>query len=157
MRREQFTLDVSNVDWVDDDEDPAIPTVSIEFTGSPAVLHERLTDLEGETLRADETDASYRLQGPIDEETPGVVSVTNRVTGAFVLELNAEAADVLRFVRAARGYAEAVPDDDDARYRVEITVDGEPFVSYEKGTFLVYDHNGNLLRQRSLIPGGVEL
>jgi len=28
---------------------------------------------------------------------------------------------------------------------------------YDKGTLLVYDADGSLLRQRSLIPGGVEL
>jgi hypothetical protein len=85
-----------------------------------------------------------------------VVSVTNRITGDFVLELNEDAEDVLRFVRAARRYGEST-DDGDGRYRVEIRVDGEELVVYEKSTFLVYSSDGDLLRSHSLIPSGVEL
>ena len=65
---------------------------------------------------------------PVDEaDTEGVVAVTNRVTGDFVLELNADAADVTRFVDAARAYGRDT--DDGHRYRVELTIDGEPFAT----------------------------
>ena len=156
MRREHFTLNVSNIDWVDTDEPASKPSVSIDFTGPEETLRERLTGPDGDVLDASETDASLRLQGPLDTDTMGVVSVTNRVTGDFVLELNEEAADVLTFVTAARGYGEAT-NDDDGRYDVTITLDGEEFVTYDKRTFLVYDEEGNLLRHHSLIPSGIEL
>jgi len=65
-----------------------------------------------------------------------VVGVTNRYTGDFILELNETATDVLPFIHAARDSA----GDEDARYRVEIDVDGERLVTYDKHTFLVYDH-----------------
>jgi hypothetical protein len=86
----------------------------------------------------------------------GVVGVTNRLTGDFILELNQEADDVLQFIRAAREYGRET-DELDGRYRVDISIDGDHVVSYEKSTFLVYDVGGNLLRGRSLIPSGVEL
>ncbi|WP_293032474.1 DUF5793 family protein [Natronococcus sp.] len=155
MRREHFTLDVSNVDWVETDGEPAKPSVSIDFTGPATALRERLTGPDGDVLEASETDASLRLQGPLGEETVGVVSVANRTTGEFLLELNEDAGNVLRFIRAARGYGE--DGSDDGRYEIEILFDGEEFVSYDKGTFLVYDEDGNLLRQHSLIPSGIEL
>ncbi|SEV98175.1 DUF5793 family protein [Natrinema salifodinae] len=155
MRREHFTLDVNNIDWVETDGEPEKPSVSIDFTGPATMLRERLTGPDGDVLDASETDTALRLQGPLEDDTPGVVSVTNRVTGEFILELNEDADDVLQFIRAARGYGETA--DDDGRYEVEITLDGEPFVSYDKRTFLVYDDEGNLLRQHSLIPSGVEL
>ena len=82
--------------------------------------------------------------------------MTNRITGDFVLELNEDADDVLTFIRAAREYGHDA-DADDGRYRVEVRVDGEEAVAYEKQTFLVYDADGNLLRSHSLIPSGVEL
>jgi hypothetical protein len=85
-----------------------------------------------------------------------VVGVTNRVTGDFVLELNESTEDVFRFIRAAREYGRTA-DVDDGRYRVEISLDGDDLVAYEKQTFLVYDAEGNLLRSESLIPSGVEL
>ncbi|MDS0474323.1 DUF5793 family protein [Natrinema sp. 1APR25-10V2] len=156
MRREHFTLDVNNIDWVETDGEPEKPAVSIDFTGPATMLRERLTGPDGEVLEAGETDAALRLQGPLGDDTAGVVSVTNRITGEFILELNEDADDVLQFIRAARGYGETAADDE-GRYEVEITLDGEPFVTYDKRTFLVYDDEGSLLRQHSLIPSGVEL
>ncbi|WP_265111163.1 DUF5793 family protein [Halosolutus halophilus] len=156
MRREHFTLDVSNVDWVETDGEPEKPSVSIDFTGPATELRERLTGPDGDVLDAAETDTALRLQEPLGNDTAGVVSVTNRITGEYVLELNEAAEDVLRFIRAARGYGEDATEDE-GRYEVEITLDDEPFVTFDKRMFLVYDDDGNLLRQHSLIPSGVEL
>lgn len=156
MRRDYFELDVENVSWVDEENDPKKPRVRIDFHGPKEVLEHRLSDPTGGYLDASETDVAFRLQDSLDEpDAAGVVSVTNRITGDFVLELNESADDVLRFIRAAREYGRA--SDGDGRYRVEIDVDGEPVVAYEKETFLVYDAEGNLLRHESLIPSGVEL
>ena len=156
MRRDYFELDVRNIDWVDADGEPSKPTVHIEFHGPEELLRERLTDVDGDLLDAQETDVAFRLQGSLDDpETSGVVGVTNRITGEFVLELNEDAEDVLRFIRAARAYGQAA--DGDGQYRVEIHIDGEEDVVYDKSTFLVYDEEGSLLRGESLIPSGVEL
>ncbi|MFP8952332.1 DUF5793 family protein [Natrialbaceae archaeon A-arb3/5] len=156
MRREHFTLDVTNVDWVETDGEPNKPSVSIDFTGPSSMLRERLAGPDGDVLDASETDVALRLQEPLDDDAAGVVSVTNRITGEFILELNEDADDVLAFIKAARGYGE-VATEDEGRYEVEITLDGERFVDYDKRTFLVYDDEGSLLRQHSLIPSGVEL
>jgi hypothetical protein len=152
MRRDYYTLDAHNVDWVEDGGDPAQPQVTIDFSGPFDELEERLTDIDGNLLDAEETDVSLRLQ---DDDSEGVVSVTNRITGEFILELNEDADDVLRFIRAARRYGQET--DDGAKYEVVIRRDGETVVTYEKETFLVYDSDGNLLRSDSLIPSGIEL
>lgn len=157
MRRDYFTLEVRNVDWVEEDAEARKPTVLIDFEGPSSTLRERLTGIEDELLDAGETDVAFRLQGPVEaEDTSGVVSVTNRITGDFVLELNEDASDVLKFIAAAREYGQTTGDMD-GRYHVEISINGEDLVEYDKGTFLVYDEDGNLLRQHSLIPSGVEL
>ncbi|MEM4780333.1 MAG: DUF5793 family protein [Halalkalicoccus sp.] len=156
MRRDYFTLDVRGIDWVEEGGPPATPTVVIDFEGPSDELETRLTGFDDELLSAKQTDVALRLQGDVEEAgTMGVVSVTNRVTGDFVLELNERAEDVLRFIRAARAYGKEA--DSDERYRVRILVDGEELAVYEKSTFLVYDREGSLLRQHSLIPSGVEL
>ena len=160
MRRDYFELTVEHVEWVEAGGDPNQPTVRIDFHGPEGLLENRLTGPGDDLLSAAETDVSYRFrdESPGEESASGVVAVTNRVTGEFVLELNEEADDVLRFIRAAREYGrDADADDSDGRYRVHITIESESLITYDKRTFLVYDAEGNLLRSESLIPSGVEL
>lgn len=157
MRRDYFSLDIGNVDWLDGEGDPELPRVTIDFEGPESTLRSRLTGHDDVPLSASETDIAYRLQTALDDpDAEGVVSLTNRVTGDFVLELNEDADTVMTFIRAARRYGEQVSDDD-TRYQIRITIEGEKVVTYDKSTFLVYDNDGNLLRNHSLIPSGVEL
>lgn len=158
MKRDKFELGVSNVGWFEAGDPPEQPHVGIDFHGTSDRLTERLQTTDGELLSAKETDVAFRLQEPLssDDDANGVVSVTNRFTGDFILELNASAEDVLRFIRAAREY-DRESDTDDGSYCVDISIDGTPVVSHEKSVFLVYDSDGQLLRSESLIPSGVEL
>lgn len=155
MRRDYFSLEVSNIDRLDDG-DPEKPLVTIEFGGPAQTLRSRLTGIDDEPLSAEETDAALRLQADEDGETTGVFSLTNRVTGDFVLELNVDADEILRFIAAARRYGERVSEAD-GRYQLQILIDDEAVATFDKRTFLVYDEAGNLLRKDSLIPSGVEL
>ena len=156
MRRDYFELDVTNVDWATSGGTPAQPLVEIEFSGPAEMLRERLSDTDGDLLEGEDVDVAFRLQESRegDGPTPGVVAVTNRVTGEYVLELNEDADDVLRFIDAARAFGET---DEDGGYRVVVSIEGQQLVEYEKGTFLVYDADGEFLREESLIPPGVEL
>jgi hypothetical protein len=156
MRRDHFELAAHNIDWVETGDPPAEPRVVIDFDGPKETLTDRLTGPDGDLLDASETDVTFRLQDPLDDpDATGVVSVTDRITGEFLLELNEDADDVLRFVRAAREYGQST--DDSGRYSVVIRIDGDTVATYSKSTFLVYDANGSLLRSKSLIPSGVEL
>jgi hypothetical protein len=153
MRRENFDVHVSNTEWVGSEGEPGKPTVAIEFDGPSERLQSRLAGTAGTVVEANETDVNYRFHA--DSESEGVLSVTNRITGDFVLELNADSDGVLEFIRAARAYGEHT--EEDGRYRITVEQDGEQLLAHEKSTFLVYDDEGNLVRQHSLIPGGVEL
>lgn len=161
MRRDYFALDVRGVDWVDGDGDPRKPTLRIDFRGPEEALLDRVEDLDAAAtdvafrVRERDSRADFDRDAADDDRDDGVLSVTNRLTGDFVLEVNAPVAEVERFVDAARAYGRQ--DDEDGRYRLEIRIAGEPSTSYEKRTFLVYDADGELLRGRSLIPSGVEL
>jgi hypothetical protein len=157
MRREQFDLDVRNIEWVDADTEPRQPLARISVTGTTEQLQSRLRDVDGDRLTADMVDVAFRLTESIEEDpaAAGVVGVANRLTGDFIFETNEDADDVLQFITAAREYGRET-NSPESRYRIEIVVDGET-VTFEKGTFLVYDSDGELLRSRSLIPSGVEL
>jgi hypothetical protein len=149
MRRDYFTLDVRNLDA----DGP--PTAHIDFDGPADQLRDRLTDADG-PLAPEELDVAFRLQDPPEAgDAAGVVALTNRVTGEFALELNAAAADVFRFIDAAREFGKEA--DADCRYRVVVTIDGAELLDNGMDVFLVYGPDGELLRGRSLIPSGVEL
>lgn len=156
MRREQFTLDVMNVAWIDGDDAPEMPCLRIAFDGEPSVLRSRLTDAHGDAIDAGEIDVTVRLQGDVDaDETAGVVAMTSRVTGDYLLEVRIDATDVVTFTRAARRFGER--SEGTSRYLVQVFADGEAVGDYEKRTLLVYSEDGDLLRHHSLIPSGVEI
>jgi len=157
MQRDRFTLQVDHIDWADAGGEPRRPTVIIDVEGADGEreIRERLSDPDGEPLAADETDVAFRLTEDRGEGAAGVVGVTDRLTGDFVLELNEDADDVFAFIHAARRYGEEAGDD--GQYRVVIKANGEEIVTYDKTTFLVYTREGELLREHSLIPSGVEL
>ncbi len=144
MRRDYFEVDMRNVD--ENEREP--PVVTVNFDGPDGLLADRLVTADG-TLDADEIDVTFRRT---ETDDVGVLSVSNRITGEFVLEANADVEAVRALVDAARSRA-----DDEPRYRVRVTdADGKSTV-YDKETLLVYDREGSLRRGESLIPGGVEL
>ncbi|ELZ22462.1 hypothetical protein C475_18158 [Halosimplex carlsbadense 2-9-1] len=150
MRRDYVTLELRHVDRDGD----RLPTAVLRYDGPSTLLEERLTDAGGEPLGRERVDIAFRLR-TADGDATGVFSLTNRLTGEFVVEVNADAESVRELVDAAR--RDDDPDDADGCYRVVVERDGEAVASYEKRTLLVYDDEGGLLRQHSLIPSGVEL
>jgi len=139
MRREEFTTHVDT---------DASPRLIVSFAGTPNVLRGRLA--EGTTAPdASDLDVSYR-RTPSDD--PGVLSVAHRLTGEFAFEAPLESSDLHSLVDATSRREEG-----DRRYQLRIEPgDGDPVV-FETDALLVYDGDGNLDREHSLIPGGVEL
>ncbi|MFC7138840.1 DUF5793 family protein [Halosimplex aquaticum] len=150
MRRDYVTLDIRQADQDGDH----LPTAVLSYDGPTDLLEERLTDPSGDPLDRERIDVAFRRQSGGDDAS-GVFSLANRMTGEFIVEVNADAASVRTLVDAAR--RDDDPDDADGCYRVVIRREGEEVASYEKRTLLVYDGEGSLLRQHSLIPSGVEL
>lgn len=145
MRRDNFTVSVQL-------PDTDSPTITIEYTGPEENLTTQTTDDGGQVYPADEIDTAYRLQGPLDDSgVTGVFGLTHRVTGEYLLEVNVEPQTVFDLVSSARDT------DDEGSYTVRIERTDSDLIEHEMESLLVYDSDGNLLRQRSLIPSGVEL
>lgn len=155
MERDKATITVDNVTWVEEGAEPVRPAITIDVANGGPAIRERL-EADGTLLGADEVDVALRLQDSLAADTVGVLGVANRLTGEYILELNVSASTVVEFVRAARAYGETGADDE-GEYEVALQLEGTPVVRYEKRTLLVYDEEGGLLRQHSLIPSGVEL
>ncbi|MEF8782828.1 MAG: DUF5793 family protein [Haloarculaceae archaeon] len=145
MRRDHFTLAVEHVD--SQSTDP--PTLAVLYEGPAGNLTARLT-ATGEAPGSEDVDSAFRLQGPVAaEDSPGVFSLSRRLTGEYLLEAKADAAAVRALIDAARERG--------GSYRIRIERPGADDIVLDKETLLVYDPDGNLLRQESLIPSGVEL
>ena len=156
MRREQFSLAVSDVAWVEADAEPRLPTVTIRAEADAGELRDRLTAGADEIAAAEDVDLAVRLQRNAESgDAEAILALTHRLTGDYVLELTAEPETVLAFTRAARRYGET--EEDGPWYRARIVAGDHELAAYEKETLLVYGPDGELLRQHSLIPGGVEL
>ena len=143
MRRDYFTIDIRP-----EPDDDGNPTIAIEYTGPSGGLRDRLTETAAASLDASELDVAFRHQADSDG---GVLSLTDRMTGEFVFEVAAPVGAVDALVSAAQRH------DGDGEYEVCLTDSGGKSLVYEKAVLLVYDEDGNLLRQRSLVPGSVEL
>ena len=151
MRRDYFTLTVDGAGA----DGSRRPVVTIAYEGPTEQLEPRMT--KGESLLDEaEIDVGFRLQEPVGADDPmGVLALADRVTGEYVLELNAGADDIFELVEAAREFGQTADTED--RYRIVLESDDDQLAVYDKSTLLVYDHDGELLRSRSLIPSGVEI
>lgn len=156
MRRDYFTLQVRDIDWLEEDTEPQLPRLRILYEGPIEPFLDGFTRDEA-LVPPEEVDVAFRLQGPMDDpDATGVLSLTDRYTGEFLLELNATVDTMVGFLRAARRYGETVADSS-GRFEVDIQADDDKRISYEKRTLLVYYEDGSLARKHSLIPSGVEL
>lgn len=152
MRREQFEIDIHNASGAGSEP----PTLRVTDRDPDGELRGRLRGADGDLRAADEIDVAYRFQSPIDaDDAAGVLSVADRSTGAYVLEVATPAARIEGFVDAVERRAERTGED--RAYRLRIRAGERTLATYRKGLLLVYAKDGTLLRHRSLIPAGIEL
>jgi hypothetical protein len=160
MRRDNFTTALT-------DAAPDDPTLRIAYDGPADDIARRFTDRSEELYAAADIDAAFRLTDPVEEpDATGVLSLSHRVTGEFLLEANAPAGQILDLIAAARdgeeqSYAVRVKVDNIDLERTDAAASGvdadEAGLTYELQALFVYDTSGELLRQHSLIPSGVEI
>lgn len=149
MRRDHFTVAVPNADT-------GQPMLDISYDGPSELLRQQLSDDAGDVFEPGTVDAAFRLQESLDEsETDGVFSLTHRLTGEFLLEVNMAAGDLLSLIDTVRGESEE--EEEGSSYRIRIDPDDGDPIELEKAALFVYDADGDLLHQQSLIPSGVEL
>ena len=146
MRRDHFTLTTSHTG----DSADGVPTLCLEYSGPGGNLTARLEAETGSLPDGDDIDAAFRLQTPLEaDDSSGVFSISRRLTGEYIFEATGAADDILAVVAAARA--------DAGEYRLRIERPGGEPITMHLETLLVYDPAGELLRQQSLIPSGVEL
>lgn len=146
MRRDHFTLTVANTDPNDAGE----PTLRLQYDGPAGNFTARLEDETGQLPSGDDVDVMFRLQEPLEDDATGVFSITRRLTGEYLLEVDTDAGGIRSLIEAAR--------EGDGHYRIHIERPGASTITLQTETLLVYDEEGGLRRQNSPpSPGGVEL
>lgn len=146
MRRDYLTVHVDT--GGDEPGGDRPPVLRIELDCPAEAVPAEVRDLERSSLSGEDLDVALRRDETDDE---AVLSVARRLTGEFLLEANVAVATTEDLVAAALDHP------GEARYLVTVAgADLDP-IEFEKRTLLVYDADGNLLRDASLIPSGVEL
>jgi len=155
MPRDQFQVEIRNTAGSNTAAISEQPALILGFEGSRAEFSELVAEELRESLVTEEIDASFRYLSPGHRADEGVIGLTDRVTGAYVLEAKVAAEPIREVVQAVREYAEQTGQD--ARYRVAIQTETKTVAAFDKELLAVYDADGTLLRHDSLIPTGVEL
>lgn len=134
MRRDYFDVTLRSA---------AVPELVVTYDGPTGELS---THLET-ALTDDAVDVAFRHQ----TEDTGVLSLTDRLTGEFILEATVPIETIDTLVSSAQR------DGDPSEYVLRLVTDEtEPFSCHTQ-TLLVYSADGNLLRNRSLVSGSIEL
>jgi hypothetical protein len=131
------------------------PTLVIQFDGSSDHLYEELTARLRENTSAEDIEVSFRFLGDGDDAETGVLALTDRVTGDYILECDGDPRTIQELIRAVREDTEYI--DESAQYTVQIRSTTDRLTHFAKELLLVYDADGTLLRHRSLIPSDIEI
>lgn len=154
MHRSRFDLQLANIEWVATEARPKQPLLVFTFDGP----RDRLNHVLGNRVRTDveaaAIDVSVRFTAPLASADRGVFGLADRVTGDYLLEAEAPADRIWRFLRALREYEART--DSPVQYTVQIRARQGGSSRFEKRRCLVYDADGTLLRYSSLNPTGVK-
>jgi hypothetical protein len=155
MERDQFHVETATVEESATDSPPEQPVLRIHFDGPRDHLRQELSERLRDDLTAKAIDVSFRHLPTDEEPAEGILALSDRVTGRFILEVKTAVDPVREFVQTVRESANRTGNE--ARYRVEIRADTETVTTFEKDLLVVYEPSGTLIRDASLIPTGIEL
>lgn len=135
----------------------AQPELQFQFEGSVEGLRRLLTARLREDTTAEDLEVAFRMLPAAAQGDLGLLSLTDRVTGHYIIETEMAVAPLEEFIHAVGVSGSDDVGDQDPRYRVALYASTEPVTSFEMDLLLVYDADGTLRRTGSLIPSGVDL
>lgn len=156
MGEEDCTLETRYEDRAETGGSSTKPTLVIRFDGSSSDLQDRLESPEAGRSYPNELDVAFRIRSHRgDSGTRGVLTISNRLTGEHILELETDAEHISDFVDTVHGYADKTSKE--VQYYVDFQSDEGTVWDCENQVLLVRASDGNLLRHRSLIPTWFEI
>jgi hypothetical protein len=154
IEADTMTLTLTNADWLQNESAPRMPCIQIQIDSPEEILIERLRAPDGEVYEPENVDVFYRHQAVEPPIESGVLSLADRLTGEYILEIPTSPHLIEKLVYAVRQYGkrrEVVP-----QFKIQIQTKERQLASFSKDTLLIYGADDVLLQERSLIPSGIE-
>lgn len=150
-----WDLHTSHTDWIETGGIPLTPVLHLGFSGHSEELIDQLPNTGTGNEYPDDIDVAIQLRtSPDDSNATGVLAVSDRLTGEYLLELEVAAERIFAFVRCVHEYADATGDE--VGYIVSLDAEDGTAMEFQKHVLLVRMTNGDLYRSRSLIPPWVD-
>lgn len=150
-----MTLTLTNVDWLQDESVPCLPCLQVQIDIPEEMSIERLRGPDGEYYESDDVDVFYRHQPVEPPVESGVLSLADRLTGEYILEIPASPHLIEKAVYAVQEYG--THQEVNPQFETKIQIGDRQLASFSKETLLIYAIDDELLRDRSLIPSGIEI
>lgn len=150
-----MTLTLTNVDWLQNESAPRMPCLEMQIDGPKEMVVKRLQAPDEDPYEPQNIDVFYRHQAVEPPVESGVLSLADRLTGAYILEIPTSPHLIEKLVYAVQQYGkrrEASP-----QFEMKIQIEDRQLASFSKDTLLIYGTDDVLLRERSLIPSGIEI
>lgn len=156
MHRTECTPTTTNLDQAATATDRSIqPAITIPINISSDELEPHLYGGDEKPLTNTEIDVTYRYQTSEDKiQGAGVLAVTDNITGEFIVEANAHPALIEEVVERSKEYAHTTGGD---AFRIRLSCNDGTTHEYAKDVLLVFNREGTLLRDKSLIPNNIHI
>lgn len=151
-----WNLHTSHTDWIATGGRPLTPVLHLRFDGHSEVMIDQLPDTGTGNEYPEDFDVSFQLQTSLDDsDANGVLAVSDRLTGEYLLELEVAAKQIFDFVRSVHQYADETGKE--VQYIVSLDADNGTAMEYSKQVLITRMTDGGLYRSRSLIPTWVDI
>lgn len=150
-----WDLHTSHTGWIETGGTPLTPVLHLQFGGHSEELIDQMSKTGTGNEYPEDIDIAFQLRtSPDDSNATGVLAVSDRLTGEYLLELEVATERIFAFVRCVHEYADATGDE--VEYIVSLDAEDGTAMEFQKNVLLVRMTDGELYRSRSLIPPWVE-
>jgi hypothetical protein len=155
MYENHWTLNTDNTDWVDNNDSPQVPMLKISFDGSSSECWDYLGENSLVRRMPARVDVTFRLQARQDGfNVDGILGVADS-RGEYIVECEGRGGQVVEVVDVANQYADRL--NDSSHYKLWIEANDGLIERWVESTLILYSAEGEILRDMSLIPPGLDI
>lgn len=155
MSVDDWNLQTSHTDRIDTDGVTLTPVLHLRFSGHSNELMAQLPNTGTGNEYPEDIDVAFQLQAPPDDsDASGDLTVSDRLTGEYIIEFEVAAKRVFEFVRSVHEYADVTGNE--VSYIVSLDAEDGTAMEFQNQVLIVRTTDGELYRTLSLIPTWVD-